>query len=219
MSQELNADILKRNKTYQRIFHNILRCFIVCSQEMAVNSLPEKDSRSSLEDFLRNVFVEKYVRKNKRNFGLSTQRFEVETGTINKKYHNEGFIDIFIINIFDYGNENEYFVFECKRLKNNSKNQLYIDEGINRFVNNTYAAKMPISGMIGFIEEAKDGIPNLIGDLKKRIDKTPNIIDKFIAFPIDKSSQLSYHSKHERIQNMPIELTHLLFDFQEILAK
>ncbi len=216
---EMNADLVKQNKSFERVLKKIVECLIDNYKEMNQHSLPKQPEKTDLEGFLRNVYIQKYVRQNKRKYGLGHVLFLVETGEIDKKYHNSGYLDIQVlnINIEDVGNEDEYFTFECKRLENNTKNQAYIDNGILRFIENKYASKMPFSGMIGFVEKAKKGIPFIASDLKLRIDKLPTTINKFNSISKETGFEFSYRSKHNRIENTSIELTHLLFDFEKIL--
>lgn len=216
---EMNADLVRKNKSLERVLKNIVECLIDNYKEMNQHSLPKQPEKTDLEGFLRNVYIQKYVRQNKRKYGLGHVLFLVETGEIDKKYHNSGYLDIQVlnINIEDVGNEDEYFTFECKRLENNAKNQAYIDNGILRFVQNKYAKKMPFSGMIGFVEKAQKGIPLIASDLKLRINKLPTTIKEFDSISQETGFEFSYRSKHNRIENTPIELTHLLFDFEKIL--
>ncbi len=216
MNTELNADEFELNDIYTRVLRNVLQCFIGNYHSMISDKESFNYPATSLEDLIRNIFIKKYVRKNKMKYGLDTIRFEVETGTINESFHNEGYIDIQVINIYNYGDEDEYFAFECKRLKNNEKNKDYIDKGILRFVNNKYAEKMFFSGMIGFVKDSVITIDTIAEDIKKRITNIDSTILTLNKVNIAKNFEYCYHSKHQRINNSPIELYHLLLDFQNI---
>lgn len=102
------------------------------------------------------------------------------------------------------------FIVECKRLKNAS--QLYIDEGLKRFINNEYSKNESTSAMLGFI--IKGNIADIkIGLLRKC--ETENYIEN--EFNQQKYSDWKHCFKttHSRKDNTDINLYHLFFEFNK----
>ncbi len=225
----LNNDILdasnfeKNNeyisKRFRQVSDYIIECYVIL-----------RNDGNKIEDFnedkIRNILVADYLRKRdlKKKYGLSDLRFEPEPGTIDKNYKNTGYIDIKILNITvgNYGDEDEYFVFECKRLQNRGKNEYYIDGGIVRFSENTYADTMPIAGMIGFVEKSSISIDRIVDDINDRLKKHGSIAPpkSTLLSPITISSKVefTYESKHDRDSNCQLSLIHLMLDFSDILV-
>lgn len=110
-------------------------------------------------------------------------------------------------------------IIECKRLKNNEKNLAYINNGVQRFVIGRYSGKLPVAGMIGFIEAGNEA--EIVEDLRNRLSQRPETIStiqqhKTETFP-DEYAEHIYHSIHKRENLQPIELFHLMMDFCEII--
>ena len=86
------------------------------------------------------------------------------------------------------------------------------------FVSGKYAEKMPIAGMIGFVE--KGMITTVCSDLKKRIEvKTTNIKGNFVSEKIQDDFGHSYKSEHIRKKRLGnIAICHLIFDYTRIIS-
>ena len=111
-------------------------------------------------------------------------------------------------------------IIECKRLKNNTKNLAYIDNGVQRFVIGRYGAKLSVAGMIGFIEVGNEA--DIINDLKNRLSKKAETISTIEIHTTNVFSEEYaghiYQSTHNREGDLPeIELFHLMLDFCEII--
>jgi hypothetical protein len=215
--QEAEDYIFKR---FRQVSNYIIECYIILKDENRKLTVHK-------EDEIRNVLVADYLRKRdlKKKYGLGDLRFEPEPGTIDKNYKNTGYIDIKVLNITvgNYGDEDEYFVFECKRLQNKSKSQDYIDKGVIRFINNTYAETMPVAGMIGFIEKSSIKFEEMVVDINNRIAKhntiAPPKSTMLSPIPISQKVQFTYKSTHDREgDNTPILLGHIFLDFSDIIA-
>jgi hypothetical protein len=167
------------------------------------------------EDILRNDLV-KHLEINKKQLKIAVA-FRKECSVIDKDAKKtKGRIDISVIH--DLSLTSDYDItFECKRLKNNDKNQKYVDDGLMDFINGKYAEKMPFAGMIGFVEEGNISV--ICADIKSRIENNgTNIICKFIKEKIVEDFDYSYKSNHKRINNLEnISLYHLIFDYTEII--
>ena len=108
---------------------------------------------------------------------------------------------------------NYYFGAECKRLEeNNSKlYNLYVDEGVNRYLSGKYGEKCSVGSMIGYIIIGNTA--EIINKVKIRVDKLPNITN------IKKSDSINgftdhYKSVHGRkVGNSPFRIHHLFFSF------
>ncbi len=181
----------------------------------------EDIKKNDMETFIRNVLVKNYLRNraNKEKFNIGYLGFEVESGEINKNNKTAGFIDIKVINLGkkDFLDEEEYYAIECKRLDGYSKkNRLYIKEGIYRFISGKYSSKMPLAGMIGFIQRGI--IVDIVDNINKKISEEED--DSYIGH-LKKDKILSqcnfiYSSENTRmIINRKIKIYHYMMDFSE----
>lgn len=108
---------------------------------------------------------------------------------------------------------NSYFGAECKLLEeNNSKHyNLYIDEGVKRYLSGKYGEKCSAGSMIGYITIGN--IVEIINEVKIRVDKKSNISN------MEKSDTINgftghYKSVHEReVGKTPFHIHHLFFSF------
>ena len=168
------------------------------------------------EDILRNDLINSLEDNKKRvrpDLG-----FRSESATKDKMTsRTKGRIDICVIYDLRLRGEDD-ITFECKRLKNNGKNQDYIKRGVMDFVSGKYAEKLPIAGMIGFVE--KGMITTVCSDLKKRIEvKTTNIKGNFVSEKIQDDFGHSYKSEHIRKKRLGnIAICHLIFDYTRIIS-
>ncbi|MCU0285078.1 MAG: hypothetical protein MUF15_01645 [Acidobacteria bacterium] len=236
---ELNAlkfSIRREQKQCFKQFLSVLELFIFCYKEKLkqedVVSLSKirKETGISPENYLKYQFVKDYVRKYKQLFPtIAHLNFLYETGEYDPGKEKEAFNDIAVYSIHvgrtwklsgSFDDEDYYFSFECKRLNDAGKNQLYIDQGIKRYVENTYAGAMPFAGMIGFIEQGD--IVRIKDDINLRLSKLNKsgqlmTIEFLRFFKVEENFQFSFSSKHERVCNSPIALHHLFLDYSSIL--
>lgn len=108
------------------------------------------------------------------------------------------------------------FVLECKLL--DCADKRYLEEGIKRFVELKYAEDDSFAGMLGFI--TKGNPKRIVTNLKKKVTNfhPSNAMEDFI----DKKCldhELSFQSKHKRINDTEIHLYHLFFDLREAIKK
>ncbi|MGE5605830.1 MAG: hypothetical protein ACM3YE_09080 [Bacteroidota bacterium] len=192
------GDPIKMNIIYNE-FLSVCKLFIYCYFEMERN---EKFNSIQKENFYRNVFIDKYVRKFKYDFNLGYLLFTLESGVVSEDFTTEYRIDIQIQSTksIQYCDEQFYLAFECKRLKNCGNNKEYINGGMSRFVlDEKYSKGYPFAGMIGFI--VKGSVSKIIQDLKTRIENHPeeSLRSSFAEFKLTDSFNYSFQTKHKAL--------------------
>src|SRR4030042_6979784 len=210
---------LKEEEYFLDEFNKVLRLLIFCSQKMILDK--KIDLIASKEDDLRNLLVT-YLRDNKKRFNVCLY-FNCGGESIDEEdnYKTWGRFDINIQIPNKLCDENKSFVFECKRLNGEKeKNDLYIKEGIYRFILGKYAEKMPLGGMIGFVQGLKKNsdMSGLVSDIKNTLTENQQIktIRNLAFYEIDENFKYSYSSQHKRTGKLPkIDLYHLFFDFSK----
>ena len=167
----------------------------------------------------------------------SIQLLEFQQET-NKTYIQNGIksvdeIDIFVSSLgltSSWGNvkiEDIYFAFECKRLKNTSKNNAYISD-IEKFVQRDYwqtGFRFPYNGLIGFVEKSSISIDEIISDVDFRL-KNHKIIKsiKTGSNILVKASYSNFDfvrkSKHKHNSTLNIiEVNHLFLDYSNTIVE
>jgi len=106
-----------------------------------------------------------------------------------------------------------YFGAECKLLENNNNRlyNLYVMEGLNRYISGQYGEKCSSGLMLGYIILG-DTI-EVINELKNKVDELPNISNMTLAYPINGFDK-HYNSIHKRDAGLsPFHIHHLFFSF------
>lgn len=106
-----------------------------------------------------------------------------------------------------------YFGAECKLLakNDNSLYDLYITEGMNRYISGQYSEKSSSGLMLGYIIFG-DTI-EVVNELKNKVDKLPNISNMILAYSINGFDK-HYNSTHKRDVGLsPFQIHHLFFSF------
>lgn len=187
---------------------------IYCYREIL--SKETYDEENYDEDILRND-LKKYMEINQKKL-LRKVCFRSESATVDEKTKKtKGRIDISAIYRLGLPSEHD-ITFECKRLSKNKKNRDYINEGLMDFVNGKYAEKMPLGGMVGFVE--KGNISTICADLRKKIHKKSptKLKGEFTSTKIQDDFEHSYKSEHKRNNKIGnITIYHLLFDYTGII--
>ena len=104
------------------------------------------------------------------------------------------------------------FVLECKKLEFADKK--YLEEGIKRFIELKYAEKDHFAGMLGFIVQGNP--KRIVENLKQKVKgfhPDPNIETLLAKKVLD--HELSFQSRHLRVNEKPIHLYHVFFDFSK----
>lgn len=176
---------------------------------------------SHLEEIIRNILLEDYLRIIKHKYDIGHLGFHAEVATINSEYKTEGFLDIKVTNVasgtLGYNDEDLCFTIECKRLDPYAqKINYYIQEGICRFIRGKYAKNMTFACMVGFVEKGK--LNDITSKLNVKLDTIKKYnLEKLVNINIYKNFAYSYRSKHKRVKNNDINLYHLIFDYTHII--
>jgi len=210
---ELNASGYKHSNIYFNAeFEGILAKVITCYKLMQTeNTILQND-----ENKIRDIILYNYLKKGnyKKQLGLSDFLFDPELP------EDKGRIDIRIMPVNPFINDDAYYIIECKRLDTNNPNGTsglngeYISEGICRFTSSKYSCYYKTNGMIGFVVQPMN--------IQENITCLNNIINTS-AFPSNTQQNIqqrklvddfdySYYSKHS-IGNDNVIIYHLMLDF------
>lgn len=213
MFSELNASSYKHSAVYFNIeFESILSKIIMCYKLI----LAENVALQNDENKIRDVILYNYLKKDnyKKQLGLSDYLFDPELP------ENTGRIDIRIMPINPFINDDAYYIVECKRLDNSNVNGVsglngeYISEGICRYTSSKYSCYYKTNGMIGFVVQSmniQDNIThlnNIISNSAFPSNTRQNIQRRKLADNFD----YSYYSTHT-LGNDEIVIYHLMLDF------
>lgn len=235
-----------KSKLPRTLFNKVLDYLIYSYNQMISNNVKysERFCRDSttyaFEDFLKWNFVKSYLQneKNKKNSGIKeifylTFQFETEKEYIKDEILRRDKIDIFVSSLGlntswnNEAKEDHYFAFECKRLKNKEKNNLYISD-IEKFANRDYwqtGFRFPYYGLIAFVEKSKLSINDIVSDIEVRILNKDNLN------PVKKDATVFYNcisndfpycklSKyHHNSVPIIIKIYHLFFDYSQIIIE
>jgi len=206
-----------QKQLYLEEFIRILKLIIFSYHQMISQ---ENNLAGQKEDDLRNKLVKNYLRKNKNKdeFNLGKMFFNLGTEEVNdhKSSKTTGRLDFTALRLVDSlgrANEDFYFTFECKRLKNNGKNNEYIKEGMQRFIAGKYQTKiLPLAGMIAFVE--KGCINKIVANINNRLKKDYSYSDSEFLYneTIENNFKYSYLSNHSKNDNSKIKIYHLMLD-------
>jgi hypothetical protein len=186
------------NEAYKRIYTERLR-----------NPYTKRTDKKKWD--LENILTEDLVRIAE---GIPTQlsyEWDHESKNLSKKNR----IDITIIYALGLGFEQRLGI-ECKRLKNNNRLcKEYYENGIRRFATGYYSERMPIAGMIGFIQEGN--APQIVLNINQRLDQL-DTIQLLQAISLVEQVRFTYLSQHKRRGNLgEIKLYHLMLDYIKLI--
>jgi hypothetical protein len=187
-------------------FEFILTQIHKCYKKMLV----DYDFIENNENKIKNRLYKDYLDNQsiRDELGLNDFLFKTETASIDKDYNEKGYSDIEIIDLIGSKKSTKaYYTIECKRIDDtnahykNSLNNKYINEGINRFIDEKYSTHHKVNGMIGFIVNKMD------------ISSNCNHFSSFVNYKFIKDFTYSYRSNHITKSNKEIVLYHLMLDF------
>lgn len=114
----------------------------------------------------------------------------------------------------DFNNE-YYHTIECKRFGEKPNYKDYYENGILEFINMKYSPKTNYAGMICFVEKLPNNlkINEIIEKLNNHLRRKDNNILKSFGHEF----KYYYKSNHKRINNECMILTHLFFDYTNIV--
>ena len=228
---------------YKETFENVSRHLIYSYRQFIENELIEyvkkedgklwvlsEENQIKPEEFIRNVLIGKNYLRNKSfksKFGIKHFEFHPEVGELDEEDTNIiGNHDIKVtgisLGIIGEADEDIYFSFECKRLNSHFQNTSeYINNGIKRYVKKQYSSKMPIAGMIGFVEEkTPEFFVNQINEKLSKLNNKKTIITKqtLKTYDIYPDFKNSYNSIHNKIDNNEIQIYHFMFPIGDIIT-
>ncbi len=228
---------------YKETFENVSRHIVHSFRQFVENELIEyvkkedgklwvlsEENQIKPEEFIRNVLIGKNYLRNrsfKSKFGIKHFEFHPEVGELDEEETNIiGNHDIKVtgisLGIIGEADEDIYFSFECKRLNSHLQNTSeYINNGIKRYVKKQYSSKMPIAGMIGFIEEkTPEFFVNQINEKLSKLNDKEIIITRqtLKTYDIYPDFKKSYNSIHKKIDISEIQIYHFMFSIENIIT-
>lgn len=214
-STKLNASIFSYKVAfYNAEFEDILSKIISCYNRMIIDNV----CLSNDENKIRDILLVNYLKNN---------RIRQEVGLMNFLFDREvpedttiGRTDIKIQTANTFRDTRAYYIIECKRLDSvntsgmTGLNAKYIQNGICRFIAQTYSTYYRTNGMIGFVVQQID-IHKNIGDINLLLNdsfKHANTTCQLCSQSISDDFEYSYYSKHI-LNNEEIVIYHLMLDF------
>ncbi len=189
-----------------RVLHEAYQIIIVKKRKKPYKK-PVSKKKWDLENILTEDLIEAVVDIPKE--------FDYVLDSESKDPKKKNRIDITIIYSLKLGFERRLGI-ECKRLKNDSHLcRGYYEEGIKRFITGYYSEKMPLAGMIGYLQES--GITGIINTINVYLDQQttlqPLTIEKII-----RNVDYTYSSHHDRLENLgSIKIFHMILDYAKII--
>lgn len=218
MFPDLNASAFAHNTVfYDAEFEIVLSKMVACYHQM----LADKVILNNNENSIRDIMLYGYLKKQpfKLQHQLTNYLFDPELP------ENFGRIDIRVMPVNPFVNDNAYYILECKRLDAKRRlgtsglNGEYISEGICRFVSEKYSCYYNVNGMIGFIVETMDLHDNVnsINTLLSSRYQLANTMTQLNRRQISSSFDFSYFSTHSCTSGT-VTIYHLMFDFSLNIA-
>jgi hypothetical protein len=218
MFPDLNASVFTHSDVfYDAEFEDILSKMIACYHQMIADKLTLINNENSIRDIMLYNYLKNQEFKVKHQ--LTNYLFDPELP------ENTGRIDIRIMPVNPFINDDAYYVIECKRLDaktttgTSGLNGEYIGEGICRFVSEKYSSYYKVNGMIGFVVEPVDlhnnvtSINSLLTSHFPHAKTTGTLIKKELTGAFD----FSYYSTHSCTSGT-VTIYHLMFDFSKNVA-
>ncbi|MDR2950078.1 MAG: hypothetical protein LBV71_12830 [Prevotella sp.] len=222
-----------RQKNIQNILWYMLECYSIILNEGKTYSLSDiKKSNVKPENYLRNKLVDEYLRKYthlfKEKFKTEYIFFDKDTEETyidEKGSESTDKIDIYIRNkaLQDYWSNkpNVYYAVECKRIKELSDTQKYINEDtVGKFIERKHTEfRQPIEGQLAFIENSDISPLNIVDDINKKLCKNTNTESLLSSIEVHEMQKCCFISKHNRSFNIKSKFSiyHLLLDYSDIV--
>lgn len=182
-----------------------------------------------LEDYLRNTLVNDHIEPNRCKFNLNNFRFMCGVDELCDNIRT-GILDIKVCS--SDLRENTYYIFECKRLNKNLVYK-YIHEGVLRFTEeNKYypVTSTAFSGMISFLESEVDELrldeeaaAQIISIYLEKYKDVSRLVKNIARLSLDgcmsetQSLNNIFFSTHNRSLKPPIDIYHILLDYNNIV--
>lgn len=182
-----------QNKDLIFILNSIYKCYLkIIVEEISINNN---------ENDIRDIFIsEKYLDNYnlKQEFDIIEYKFDKEIQT------KDGRVDIRVLDMIKTmkGEFNPFYYIECKRIKGDKTyNSFYINNGVNRYIEEKYLTHQEANAMIGFVVKSID------------IDKNCRYFKILNPYKIIDGFDHSYVSTHITKSQKAIKLYHLMLDF------
>lgn len=192
-------------------FEFILTQIYKCYKKMLVDYTYIENNENKIKNRLYKDYLNNQNIRNE--LGLNHYLFKTETGMIDENYNENGYSDIEVIDLKgSFKSTEAFYIIECKRIDDinthyqNSLNNKYIHEGINRFIDEKYPTHYKVNGMLGFV------VKNI--DIKENC----NHFSDFKSHLFIDSFEFSYISRHFTKNLKNITLYHLMFDFSSKIS-
>ncbi len=159
------------------------------------------------ENLIRNGLYKNYLENNliREELNLTPYLFDTEVELFNEDNDSvKGRTDIKVYNAIERTkNTSAYYIIECKRIDgSNELNKKYIENGINRFVENEkYPSFKKVNGMIGFIVTPID------------VDENTKYFSDLKFHQFINNFKHSYISNHTTTNSNNLTLYHLMLDY------
>jgi hypothetical protein len=222
-----------RQKNIQNILWYFLECYNLILADGKTYSISEiNKSKIKLENYLRNKFVDDYLRIHTQLF---RDKFKTEYIFFDKDseetYLGEGGyectdkIDIYIRNkaLQNYwsGEKNVYFAVECKRIEILSDTQKYVDEDtVGKFIERKHIGfRLPFEGQLAFIHQKKNTSLIVADTINKKLSNNSNTKELLSPIELHETQNCSFISKHTRAYDKQdtFSIYHLLLDYSQII--
>ena len=158
---------------------------------------------------------------------MLNSRFDLGLGCVilNKESEEDegerkGRLDIKIqyMNLHEIDFDDEFYhTIECKRFGEKPDYRNYYENGILKFINTTYSPKTNYAGMICFVEKIPENLKD-ISEIIEKLNKHLKNKNENTLQTCELEFEYSYSSKHKRINNQCMILTHLFFDYTSIVT-
>jgi len=178
--------------------------------------------RIALEDYLRNDFVNSYLKQDRKHFGLDEFIIGLEISEILDNIEN-GSLDIKLISPKLCDN-NQYYIVECKILSALKKRKdYYVNDGIMRFSSSQYypEANMNEAGMMAFVINESSVIEEIVSYINDSLSshsqiETIKMLAKHQRLISATNYEYIYESEHGRDGRKNIKLTHIMLDYRSV---
>lgn len=191
-------------------FEFILAQIHNCYKKMIVDNVSIENNENKIKNKLYKDYLNRQIIR--EELGLSEYLFKTETAFIDENYNENGYSDLEVIDLIGSKKSTDaYYIIECKRIDDvnphyqNSLNNKYINEGINRFIEEKYPTHNNVNAMLGFVVKDID------------IKNNCNHFADFKHYKFIEDFEYSYRSNHITKTNKKITLYHLMLNFSSII--
>lgn len=213
------------NRVYkEQLFNQIIGAIVKSCELMVSDCVKEENKLANHEEIIRTYLTQNYLDDDEKRDEIGLQginvRFDIE---VPENYTPTtisyiGRTDIRIVSDDWFRNREAYYIVECKRLDGgNTLNNLYVKEGVSRFVGDTpkYSSFYNKNIMLGFCVKKHD--------IKKIVTKIAKIHTCLIAeesrgltICSDTGTYKIYESTYTKPQDL--ELKHIFYDMADIIV-